>query len=583
MLGKIVEINEYNIKVKMAIDIKLQPSLSNLHVVFEEENKKIVGEIESIDEEFLNITLIGEIVGNLYLPGVTKKPSFKATVRIINMDELTLILGPSTQTPGTFYLGESSIYNNYRINIGINNFFSNHFAIMGNSGSGKSCSAAMIIQNLFYSQSAPVNSNFFIFDAYGEYHNSFVGLNQVNPNICYKSITTNPYDNLSEQLRIPLWLMGSEGIAMLLGVDDPKQIPIIDKTLTLLPVLSRNDDSVLAYKNNIIARCLRDIILTGKSASNIRNQIMSVLAYYNTKDLNLDLKIIEPGYTRTLRQCLYVDENNTMQAIDRVVGAVSQFITDDLDYKVAEPVAFNLEEFNKALNFALISEGILKSDRVYDYANILSVRTNALLEGEYKDYFDCTEYITEEEYIRKLMTTGDGRKAQIVNFNINYVDDRFAKVLVKIMSKTIFNQNAQATNRASKVYHLIIEEAHRYVQKDIDTEIFGYNIFDRIAKEGRKYGVLLGLVTQRPSELSETALSQCSNFLIFRTFNMKDLQYLETMLPNSDKSSINIVKTLQPGTCMTFGLGFKLATTVKLPMPNPEPLSSNAQIDQIWY
>ena len=151
------------------------------------------------------------------------------------------------------------------------------------------------------------------------------------------------------------------------------------------------------------------------------------------------------------------------------------------------------------------------------------------------------------------------------------------------MSKTIFNQNAQATNRASKVYHLIIEEAHRYVQKDIDTEIFGYNIFDRIAKEGRKYGVLLGLVTQRPSELSETALSQCSNFLIFRTFNMKDLQYLETMLPNSDKSSINIVKTLQPGTCMTFGLGFKLATTVKLPMPNPEPLSSNAQIDQIWY
>lgn len=583
MLGKIIEINEYNVRVKMAIDIKLQPSLSNLHVVFEEENKKIIGEIETIDEEFLNITLIGEIIGSLYLPGVTKKPSFKADVRIINMDELTLILGPSTQTAGTFYLGESSIYNNYRINIGINNFFSNHFAIMGNSGSGKSCATAMIIQNLFYSQSAPVNSNFFVFDAYGEYHNSFMGLNQINPNICYKSITTNPYDNLSEQLRIPLWLMGSEGIAMLLGVDDPKQIPIIDKTLTLLPILSRNDDSVLAYKNNIIARCLRDIILTGKSASNIRNQIMSVLAYYNTKDLNLDLKIIEPGYTRTLRQCLYVDENNTMQAIDRVVGAVSQFITDDLDYKVAEPVAFNLEEFSKALNFALISEGILKSDRVYDYANILSVRTNALLEGEYKDYFNCTEYITEEEYIRRLMTTGDGRKAQIVNFNINYVDDRFAKVLVKIMSKTIFSENVKAASRASKVYHLVIEEAHRYVQQDIDTELFGYNIFDRIAKEGRKYGVLLGLVTQRPSELSETALSQCSNFLIFRTFNIKDLQYLETMLPNSDKNSINIVKTLQPGTCMTFGLGFKLATTVKLPMPNPEPLSSNAKIDQIWY
>lgn len=583
MLGKIVEINEDQVKVKMTIDIKVQPSLSNLHVIFEDDGKKVVGEIASITEEYLNIVIIGEIIANRYFPGVTQKPSFKSDVRIINMDELVLILGPSTPSLGTFYLGESSIYNNYAINIGINNFFSNHFAIIGNSGSGKSCATATIIQNLFYSNNPPVNSNIFVFDAYGEYHNSFSNFNSVNPNVCYKSITTNPYATSEEQLKIPLWLMGAEGIAMLLDVTEANQIPIIEKTLNLLPILSRNDESVLAYKNNIIARCLRDIILTGKSAASIRNQITAVLSYYNTRDLNLDLKIVEPGYVRTLKQCLYVDSNNSMQAIEKVVSAVSQFITDDLDYRNAEPVAFTLEDFSKALSFALISEGILKSDKVYDYANILAVRTSSLLEGKYSTYFDCHEYMTEAEYISRLMTTSDGRKAQIVNFNINYVDDRFAKVLVKLLSKAIFNVSANAVNRASSAFHIVIEEAHRYVQDDTDTRLFGYNIFDRIAKEGRKYGVLLGLVTQRPSEISETSISQCANFLIFRTMHAKDLKYLETMMPNTTEDTMNNIKTLQPGTCMTFGSAFKLPISVKLQMPNPAPLSSNAEITNIWY
>ena len=583
MLGKIVEIKAEVVKVKMSIDIKLQPSLSNLHVIFEEDNKKIVGEIVSIDEVYLYINIIGEITDGRYLPGVRQKPSFKANVRIINVEELTAILGPNKPSDDTFYLGESSIYNNYGINVDLNTFFSNHFAIIGNTGSGKSCGAATIMQNLFRKNNVPLSSNIFVFDAYGEYHTALAHLGDNNPNLSYKSLTTNPKSQDSEPLRIPLWLMGTDGIAMLLDVDSPNQIPIIEKTLTLLPILSRNDESVLKYKNNIIATCLRDIILTGKSAANIRNQIISVLTYYNTPELNLDLKIIEPGYTRTLKQCLYVSDNDTMQAIEKVVGAISHFIIDDLDYVNAEPVAFTLEEFEKALSFSLISEGILKSDKVYDYANILAVRTRSLIEGPYNEFFNCKEYMTEDQYINRLMTNQNGKKAQIINFNINYVDDRFAKVLVKLLSKMLFNKAVNAPVRASEAYHIIIEEAHRYVQNDTDETIFGYNIFDRIAKEGRKYGILLGFITQRPSELSETAMSQCSNFLILRTMHERDIHYLETMMPNATKDTINTIKTLQPGICMTFGSAFKVPTTVKIPFPNPAPLSSNAKINVVWY
>ena len=79
----------------------------------------------------------------------------------------------------------------------------------------------------------------------------------------------------------------------------------------------------------------------------------------------------------------------------------------------------------------------------------------------------------------------------------------------------LFNFSKRLKDRASIPFHIFVEEAHRYVQNDSDVDILGYNIFDRIAKEGRKYGVLLGLISQRPSDLSETSISQCNNFLIF--------------------------------------------------------------------
>ena len=96
------------------------------------------------------------------------------------------------------------------------------------------------------------------------------------------------------------------------------------------------------------------------------------------------------------------------------------------------------------------------------------------------------------------------------------VDDVFAKVISKVYSRLVFEFAKGLKNRASIPFHIIVEEAHRYIQNDTDRFLIGYNIFERIAKEGRKFGVLMNLITQRPTELSETVLSQCSNFIIFK-------------------------------------------------------------------
>ena len=586
MIGKIVSIDGNIVTVDLTIDITNQTNLINVHVIFQEDTKKVVGEIIGIGIGKAKISILGEIIGNVFVPGVTKKPSFQSVVRIVNMDELGFILGEQNITDNSkIYLGRSSIYNNYKINISINDFFSNHFAIIGNSGSGKSSTLARLIQNIFTSTNyVPLKANIFLFDAYGEYTNAFSRLSEISPMINYKTYTTNTNFPDGDVLHIPLWLLGVDDIALLLNATNSSQLSIIEKALKLVPILKGSDEGVVKYKNDIIARALMDILRSGKESSKIRDQVTAVLTTFHTNELSLDTIIAQPGYNRTLKQCLFVDKIGKMQEMELVVDVINKFIVDGLELpNMQGKIEYNLKDLSNALDFALISEGILKSDKVFDYANVLSVRLNSLINSEYAEYFNYTGMIDRGGYIAKLLTTIDGKKAQIVNFNINYVTDRMAKVITKIISKMLFDFATSNQNRGTIPFHIIVEEAHRYVQNDSDVELLGYNIFDRITKEGRKYGVILGLITQRPSELSETSVSQCSNFIILRTLHPKDLSYIEKMVPNISNDILESLRTLQPGNAIAFGNAFKIPMSVKIDKPSPEPMSSNSNIVKEWY
>lgn len=584
MLGRIEEIIDNTVTVRLEIDINQQPNLVGLHIIFEDNNKKIVAEIENADQKNLTANIIGELIGDNFIPGSSSKPSFKSRVRIIQLNELEVFLGHQQTTKDDVYLGLSNIYENYRININLNDFLSNHFSILGNSGSGKSFTVAGFLQRLFTTTpEPPLGANIFLFDAYGEYTQAFDGLKKVNPNLNYKTYTTNTRNPETDILRIPLWLLDVDDIALLLDVNTPNQLPIIEKTLKLVPILSGNNPDVIKHKNDIIARALQDILLSGNESTKIRDQLIAVLTKFNTEELNLESKIIQPGYIRTLKQCLYIDKTGKMQEMEIVVDFINSFIEENLSLET-QTIApyYTLLDLEHAMEFALISEGVLKSDKVYDMANVLLVRLHSITNSEQREYFQYPQYINRKNYINSLLTSKAGAKCQIINFNINYIDDRLAKVITKIISRMLFKEAVNNPIRGSIPYHIIIEEAHRYVQKDIDTEVLGYNIFDRITKEGRKYGIILGLITQRPSELSDTAISQCSNFIILRMSHPLDLEYIRTMVPNVSSEIVQKLKTLKPGNCIAFGSAFKAPVYAYVEKPNPTPLSNNVDMSKVW-
>ena len=585
MIGNIIEVLGNRVRVNLAIDITGQNNFLGVHVIFEDNDKKIVGEIVFLDKKECHINIVGEIVGDKFISGINDRPAFKSKVRIITMPELEIILGKQEKTKDKTFFGLSTVYKNYKINVDTNSFFSNHFAIFGNSGSGKSCTFAKIIQSVFdNSEYPPIKSRFIIFDAYGEYIKAFSHINTINPKLSTKVITTDIKDTNNELLQIPVWLLDIDDIALLLNADRVEQLPIIEKALKLAPIFKSENEEIIQLKNDIIARALIDIVRSGKESTIIRDQLVAVLSTYFTKDLNLNSEIHQPGYVRTFKQCLQIDSMGKMADIEIVVSFLNSFIDDT--FKIPDPdgsVVYNLIDLKSALDFALISEGILKSEKIFDYANVLSVRLNSLANSEYGKYFQISDKMSKEEYISYLFLNKENRLSQILDVNINYVDDRLGKVIAKIISRMVFNVLVKSPIRGANPIHIVIEEAHRYVQEDNDLKLLGYNIFDRITKEGRKYGTILGLITQRPSELTDTSVSQCANFIILKIQHPKDLEYIANMVPNISQEGINQVKNLPAGTSLAFGSAFPLSINIKFPLASPEPLSNNSDIVKIWY
>jgi len=585
MIGNIIGIEENTVFVKLNIKLEEVDSLINLYVIMEDKDKKIIGEIANIKNLVAEINLVGELVGNKFVPGIIKKPSFGSTVKLIARDKVDFIVGiDDYDERKDMWIGESPIYNSIKIGVNVNKFFSNHFAIFGSTGSGKSCGLARLIQNIFDKEkTVAYRSNLFIFDAYGEYHNAFKDINLRCPEVSFKAYTTN-LKAPEEKLCIPLWLLSVDDIAILLGATSNSQLPIIEKAMRFVTVFARDDAEAMKHKNNIIAKALLDILLSGRPSTQIRDQFFSILTSYNTKELNLESMVYQPGYTRPLKQCLIIDASGKMREMELLTNFLESFLSEELTLEMSDgSFKFTLKDLCDAFDFALIDEGILKSEKVYDLANPLKVRLHSLLDGEYGKYFDYPDYVTRAEYIKRLVMTENGRKAQIINFNINHVDDRFAKTITKVYSRLLFDYAKNLEHRASMPFHIILEEAHRYVQNDSDIDVIGYNIFDRITKEGRKYGVVLGLISQRPSELSETALSQCNNFLIFKMIHPLDIKFIHDMLPSITDEILKRIKSLQPGNCVAFGTAFKLPTLIHLDYPNPAPSSSSCDVSNIWF
>ncbi len=581
MLGKILYISDNIALIEYKGTQEANGDILNYHLIFETPNQKILGEIVEIKDDKVEVKFLGEFVNGKFLNGLLRKASLNCKIRAINGEELREIIG--VESKDSIVLGKSAVYKDFNVCPNINELFANHMCIFGNSGSGKSCGTARIVQNILENKNAlTTNANLIFFDSFGEYKNAFKDISSINSNYCYKFLSSEKKDEDDEYIQIPINLLTVDDFGVLLQAEKHSQLTIISRAMQYARIFSLDTLESIKYKNNIIAKAILTVLYSNNTAKEKKDEIFTIIDTCHTREFNFDSEIPGLGYTRSFSECFQLDSRGRFGEEVLITEYVLKFIDSANDeFEIPENAIYTLKDLEKALEFTLISDGFNQNKLMHDDAQIIKVRLNNLLHSEIAKLFVGNEYITSAEFVNRLITKKD-KKAQIINVSLEGLDDTYAKALVKVFAHILFEFAKGNSNRATIPFHLFLEEAHRYVQNDNDVFLLGYNIFDRIAKEGRKYGVLLGVISQRPVDMSDTVIAQCSNFLIFKMTHPKDIGYIEEMLPNISQDVIEKMKVLQPGTCVAFGSAFKIPMICKLDMPNPRPYSASCDVSKFW-
>lgn len=203
---------------------------------------------------------------------------------------------------------------------------------------------------------------------------------------------------------------------------------------------------------------------------------------------------------------------------------------------------------------------------------------------------DGTHFNTEdfEEILKQFL--GYLNKSNVSIVDLSGIPFEVLSITVSLVSRLIFDfcfhysKLQHEKNLLNEIPVMIVcEEAHNYIPRSENADYkASKKSLERIAKEGRKYGLSLMVVSQRPSEVSETIFAQCNNFVSLRLTNHGDQSYIKNLMPDSTKSIGEILPNLAPGECIVVGDSIIMPTVIKMDKPNPEPKSQSIRFNNEW-
>lgn len=532
----------------------------------------------------ISLRLIGEITNNEFFFGVSKMPLLYSEVHIVTNEELNVMLdvsnseitvSDSNTRVSKFSLGKSVLFSEYDVKVDLDKFFGYHSAIFGNTGAGKSNSIARIIQNIFLkSNYSALGSRLILIDSNGEYKKSFSEIEKINNDIkCQFIKPLSDQDNFE----VPIWLLSVDDWAILLNASEKTQIPVLRKTMEVVKIFYSENDSSEEAKNHILASTITGILNSSESSPSKSDKVSSLLTNFPTKSIKLETKIHSK---KNLRDSLNVNYGK-IDDIENIISFLQKYINFSLmeEIKYNQLVHFSPNDFLTAMKFAILYEGSLNSQRVQEYTAPLVSRMQSLVESPFSKIFNKTRFKNKESFFEELLDNSN-----ILNIDISAMDDSMSEVLIRVLAKIILDYQKGHQKKADKPINLFIEEAHRYIKDNgLSHGTYDFDIFQRISKEGRKYGFLICVSTQRPSDLSKTVVSQCSNFIVHRIQNPDDLNYISRMVPYIDRDTIDRLTYLQTGHALVFGSAIKIPMLTSFEEAIPNTDGNSAKISEKWY
>jgi DNA helicase HerA-like ATPase len=458
-------------------------------------------------------------------------------------------------------IGTAPIAANAIIKINPNRLFGRHVAVLGNTGSGKSCSVAGLIRWSLIEAAQfkkpsieKLNTRFIILDPNGEYTSSFTDL-QTELKLFKIEISAEETETF-KQLKVPGWLWSSYEWGSFLFASGRTQRPILRQALRDLRNGSTNStgDELLLLRRQLTGSLLIfQSLLRNQNAlkqfPGTKNTYTLIMSYVEELDASIgiyngeyDAEIATlSGVLKQIANSRYSKNGNyenfhpfTTQDIDLIVSNFESFldkIGGVIPYSGPDedsPVEFDLNELPNYI------ELLAKDSNALQHLEFFILRLRSMLgDTRLNPIIGNDEDTTLESWLEDYLSG-------IVVIDLSLIPADIIHLVVAVISRIIFEAIQRHRRKKGKVLPtvLMLEEAHNFVKKYNDTdeattgEICS-QVFEKIAREGRKFGLSLMISSQRPSELSPTVLSQCNTFLLHRIVNDRDQDLVKRLVPDN--------------------------------------------------
>jgi DNA helicase HerA-like ATPase len=539
--------------------------------------------------------------------GVYSYPTVGDIVIIPNKEQLRAIVQNKDEY-AKVKIGISPMAANAEVFVNPDRVFGRHIAILGNTGSGKSCSVAGLIRWSLEAAKKEIvdrnnlNARFIVLDPNGEYHNAFDGLCTVRK---YQIKLSDSNDSESKQLKVPSWIWNSYEWSSIAQASGKTQRPLLRRALREVRCGSDIDainEPILRIRR-YYSSCLHELrkdfhigasSFKGKPGKNDFGKKLHSM----TLDMENDISIIEDNNLRkNLDYVLQsvkdivdskhkaftndngeeVDYYNDFEKseVENIINALDKFLASVGGFQLYtgpdedSPVFFNNDDF-----ISHLERIVQETTNAQQYMDFFMMRVRSILtDARIASVIDTKtkDEITLEKWLNNYIGARED------NGTINIIDlsllpSEILFVVVSVLSRIIFEAHQRYRRMTGEVLPttLVVEEAHNFIKwydsnlEDISASQLCSQSFEKIAKEGRKFGLGLLISSQRPSELSQTVLSQCNTFLLHRLVNDKDQDMVKKLVPDNFGSILNELPVLPTKKAVLLGWAAPIPVIVEM-------------------
>ncbi|MDE0627298.1 MAG: DUF87 domain-containing protein [Bryobacterales bacterium] len=548
-------------------------------------------------------------------PGVTILPTLDTPARPAAMDMLETVLerapirnrpdGWSSEEPfdTALVIGSATAASDRTVVASYNDLFSRPLAVVGNTGSGKSCTIATFLQSAaaVHGESWP-RPRFFILDLNGEYAQA-MGVPEPSGGKQPNRIYVNGHE-----ATVPMWLMNAHEVCQWLSAAEQTQQPALVNLWALAKgaqasvALERRDLQAGVTKIGTMLSWINEpgMWQKGKSCFEAWNATLAYLPWIREEsgleepiaEIN---RILAPArrnpkiHDRSFGTKEVLFRNALLrvsEAVERRLDASPTTIEQTAD----KPVHFHVSTLDNAQNLETAAE-LAPGDRgIRQFLQGLQLRIqNRRNDRRWHPFYNYDALgVTSIGDWLSMVGIGNAGSAPTVVIDCSMLGHDVLPYVCGIIGRVLLEvrEHAVAVARFREPWVIVLEEAHNYVRPRRQDESKGISVsretFERIAKEGRKFGLSLIAASQRPSDVSATVLSQCANFVVHRLQNPEDIDHFRKIVPSRSRRLMDQITILAPGEAVVVGSAFNVPTRARIQLPDPVPASPTSSPFVTW-